>query len=805
MPLIPSLNALRLIKSRGKQSSHLDSDPILSVIKMKGNIPFDVTFRDIGYDPFFLHYWSAAQVNAYRVYTRQTSVTRVSIDATGNIVRPIHLLSGRKTRAIYFYEVAVRDLKEHLQFPVAHMLSERHNNVAIAFLLLQWMREDIKTPNIVVTDQSRALMMACARAFTQYATLDKYMSICSSLLKEEGKYEIPTCMIRNDFAHIMHDISTWPGIKDAIRRSKDFYLRTMALIVSSTCFSNTKTLLKHFFTVLLHEEEGFDKYGCPCECEIAKNHLKILIKSPISEPAELLLELLSVEHDDVPEADDLCDDDDACMEETDIFNDIVWIYKQCRALENHGDRDNLQYSPCIAKKLVKFCESIVLLSAITVPIFGYGNATESSSASEGSFKTLKIDVLKSETLPMRLDEFIPIHVEHMLGSTNIIIAKQKKGACEDSLYADEVAESQQKEIGKDDVHDETAGVMDPEPEENWRGQNEVKAAKAVKKPNYLQPNPNIESCNMSSKAKASITGLLKNGCLSDLKSIPVDGQHYTINYTCAFDSICQIMFTAYAEGNQYCNFIDTIVHKHSTTLDPDNDSNSLFFKLIHNANAMRDGITAQTYHKRAQLLTAIDALKRTEIGKTIVIDASCNVTFLCEYLFKGNFSVREIRKCDICTYHISRNDFTVLVNLSSPSINSLEKCINGSLTDFLHCPRCAKNSLQVYVSRTVEVGNHLLIEVIPPRSRVDSHSRDMSVALSAVPQTLNVMARHFTLKGVVSFRPPASATKSGMGHYVAYCWRPSIDRWQLFDDLQKTQKFVRASTIVQSQFIIYSL
>ena len=61
-----------------------------------------------------------------------------------------------------------------------------------------------------------------------------------------------------------------------------------------------------------------------------------------------------------------------------------------------------------------------------VPIFGYGNATESSSSSESLFKELKVNIFQGECLPMRLDDFIQIHVGSTTGKTNIIGAQQNK-------------------------------------------------------------------------------------------------------------------------------------------------------------------------------------------------------------------------------------------------------------------------------------------------------------------------------------------------------------------------------------------
>ncbi len=88
------------------------------------------------------------------------------------------------------------------------MLSEKHNNNAIAFCLGQWLRTEIPLPEVVVTDMSKALIMASVHVFKQYSNLKKYLKVCSSLLKA-GKGEIPTGFIRCNFNHLMHIMSTY--------------------------------------------------------------------------------------------------------------------------------------------------------------------------------------------------------------------------------------------------------------------------------------------------------------------------------------------------------------------------------------------------------------------------------------------------------------------------------------------------------------------------------------------------------------------------------------------------------------------
>jgi len=74
----------------------------------------------------------------------------------------------------------------------------------ISYWLAEWLLDVKSPPLLVVTDQSLALMHAVTNAFTQFSSLDAYISNCSKLISKEPGFEIPKFMIRNDFNHVMH-------------------------------------------------------------------------------------------------------------------------------------------------------------------------------------------------------------------------------------------------------------------------------------------------------------------------------------------------------------------------------------------------------------------------------------------------------------------------------------------------------------------------------------------------------------------------------------------------------------------------
>lgn len=74
---LPTLNALRILKCRTLKNNQDHEDPILGLAILKGSLPYSVIIRNIGYDQFFVHYWSTVQINGYRQYFKNTTVPKL--------------------------------------------------------------------------------------------------------------------------------------------------------------------------------------------------------------------------------------------------------------------------------------------------------------------------------------------------------------------------------------------------------------------------------------------------------------------------------------------------------------------------------------------------------------------------------------------------------------------------------------------------------------------------------------------------------------------------------------------------------
>jgi len=116
-----------------------------------------------------------------------------------------------------------------------------------------------------------------------------------------------------------------------------------------------------------------------------------------------------------------------------------------------------------------------------------------------------------------------------------------------------------------------------------------------------------------------------------------------------------------------------------------------------------------------------------------------------------------------------------------------------------HSPTCSKE--------IINVGKQLFIETSVPyeTARKQNDNFDVSVTLETIPKQIKIdQAKHYTLRGVISFIPPISKSHLAIGHYISYCWREHTKKWERFDDTAKVEKSIRQSTVVPCQLLIYS-
>lgn len=116
------------------------------------------------------------------------------------------------------------------QISVSQMLSEVHNTNAIFYWLLEWRRNGALPPKEIVTDFSMALINAVCTTFSGCSEgTSSYIQRCMNYLNKSEGYNLPSCFIRVDIAHILKFVTRWKVLNESNirRRVKEFYVRAI--------------------------------------------------------------------------------------------------------------------------------------------------------------------------------------------------------------------------------------------------------------------------------------------------------------------------------------------------------------------------------------------------------------------------------------------------------------------------------------------------------------------------------------------------------------------------------------------------
>lgn len=80
----------------------------------------------------------------------------------------------------------------------------------------------------------------------------------------------------------------------------------------------------------------------------------------------------------------------------------------------------MMYNLGIAERILKMCYFLLTWSAIMNEHFGYGFKTESSASIESNVNNIKNRIFGHKNLPIRIEDFIKLHINDILGNMNLI-------------------------------------------------------------------------------------------------------------------------------------------------------------------------------------------------------------------------------------------------------------------------------------------------------------------------------------------------------------------------------------------------
>lgn len=133
-PLIPSTKVLNEIKREAENEDFgIQGDLWQNLTRLRYDVEFISTLRQIGFDRFFAFYWSIEQIAVYNNILKLNPI--VSINATGSLVRKINYSGRRSNGPIFLHQIVT--YIDNLIVPVCQMLSERHDTIIIS----TWLQE----------------------------------------------------------------------------------------------------------------------------------------------------------------------------------------------------------------------------------------------------------------------------------------------------------------------------------------------------------------------------------------------------------------------------------------------------------------------------------------------------------------------------------------------------------------------------------------------------------------------------------------------------------------------------------------
>lgn len=108
--ILPSANALRVAKSKELKLRQRHPDSLTAILLMKLEETYKNSIRDIGIDPFFIHFYTPELIHLYRAYSKSSSCPSLIIDATGTVIKIFSKLGLIKTLASARWEAIASQL-----------------------------------------------------------------------------------------------------------------------------------------------------------------------------------------------------------------------------------------------------------------------------------------------------------------------------------------------------------------------------------------------------------------------------------------------------------------------------------------------------------------------------------------------------------------------------------------------------------------------------------------------------------------------------------------------------------------------
>ncbi|XP_008549323.1 uncharacterized protein LOC103572472 [Microplitis demolitor] len=309
-PILPKQNIIRQCKNEylhEKLRVKLgDGRDVVSTIEnMRYNPLYPGFIQDVKKDKFYVIYSTPNQLVAYKRYCKLTHASsKIAIDGTGSIIKPIIHSNGRKSGHLFLYAIVINyNNKSH---SVHQLLTESQNTQMLIWWLKQWFSMGAPKPKEANCDSSRALINALSFTLNDQS-IKVYIDII--FLRAIGDFSHSTrpaisTYIRLDVAHFIHMISRWKCFKNQKNSLvKSFYMHCIVLMIDCQTVEQFEMIFRLICIVALNECEDSIITVTDESVKYARPKLQSIIAS--RDLTELVKDLGSHEAGDtIPEKND---------------------------------------------------------------------------------------------------------------------------------------------------------------------------------------------------------------------------------------------------------------------------------------------------------------------------------------------------------------------------------------------------------------------------------------------------------------------------------------------------------------------
>jgi len=265
-------------------------------------------------------------------------------------------------------------------------------------------------PSVTVTDYSRAILVALARAFSDCADLKHYLQRCYDVVIKNENTSLPASYLRLDVSHVVKIVSNWECLRHLPTKVRQFYLRCISQAYKMQSLEELYSLLIVIISRSLKRRNWKyrDNDSVPAEkcLQVANN----FIKSVHIEEIDIKYEISN----------------DFDVEETSLswqkWSDDIYNKANDLALKSqNGNVINAFYNPAAAKKIKSLIQNLPLWSGIMRPYFKCDTEIATSSSVESIFAEYKTRLFKG-CIPMRVDKFVVSHLDYLDGRLRLDFA-----------------------------------------------------------------------------------------------------------------------------------------------------------------------------------------------------------------------------------------------------------------------------------------------------------------------------------------------------------------------------------------------